>query len=156
MEWFLTILVYLAGAFPAAFPAPEFRVELQKAVDTVVTAPTRDSAVISITSKTGEGGASLVRTGKTWPSRITIRLNLTRLDAFDMDNGVLRFSKTSKNQKQWPYWRIMPDGEPLGAPSGTLDLAVVQDETSVRLSVPKEILTSNPKQIRFRWIGTIH
>ena len=152
MQWFLTILVWLAGAVPAVFPAPEFRVDLQKTGDSVETMSTRNSAVITITSKSGAGGASIIRTGKKWPARITIRLNLKNLESFEMENGVIHFSTSLKSPKQVPYWRVGPKKEPAKSPAGTLDVTMASNGKIVKILVPKEMLEGNPQEIRFEWI----
>ena len=160
MEWFLTILVWLAGAVPSVFPTPEFRVDLQKTGDSVEMVSTRSSAVIDITSRSGIGGASIIRTGKKWPARITIRIKLTNLESFGMENGIIRFNTNLKGPKQVPYWRVGQNKEPADplakpparAPDGTLEVTMASTDKIVRILVPKEMLEGNPQEIRFEWV----
>jgi len=160
MEWFLTILVWLAGAVPSVFPAPEFRVDLQKTGDSVQMVSTRSSAVIDISSRSGIGGASIIRTGKNWPARITIRINLKNLESFGMENGIIRFNTFLKGPKKVPYWQIGQNKGPAApltkpparAPDGALDVTMTSTDKLVKILVPKEMLEGNPQEIRFEWI----
>ncbi|MDO9263174.1 MAG: hypothetical protein Q7U02_04350 [Desulfosalsimonadaceae bacterium] len=152
MEWFMAIVLWFAGTVPAVFPAPEFRVDLRKTGDAVEITSTRSSAIIAITSKTGIGGAAMIRTGEKWPARITIRLNLTNLESFEMENGVIYFNTSLKSPKQVPYWRVSPKKEPAKSPAGTLDISMASNGKIVKILVPKEMLEGNPQEIRFEWI----
>ena len=106
----------------------------------------------TITRKSGAGGASIIRTGKKWPARITIRLNLTNLESFEMENGVIYFSTSIKSPKQVPYWRVGPKNEPAKSPAGTLDVTMASTGKIVKILVPKEILEGNPQKISFEWV----
>ena len=155
MEWFMAIVLWFAGTVPAVFPAPEFRVDLRKTVDTVEITSTRNSAIIAITSKAGIGGASIIRTGEKWPARITIRLNLTNLESFEMENGVIYFNTSLKSPEQVPYWRVSPKKEPAEPPAKTLDVTMASTGKIVKILVPKEMLEGNPQEIRFEWIDEL-
>lgn len=160
MQWFMAIVLWFAGTVPAVFPAPEFRVDLLKTGDAVEITSTRNSAIIAITSRSGIGGGAIIRTGEKWPARITIRLNLTNLESFEMENGIIGFNTSLKSPKQVPYWRVGPNKEPVEppvkspakSPDGTLDVAMAGTGKIVKILVPKEILEGNPQEIRFEWI----
>ncbi|RJP84237.1 MAG: hypothetical protein C4518_20290 [Desulfobacteraceae bacterium] len=156
MQWFMTIVLWFAAAVGAVAPGPTFWVDLQKAGDQVLMTSSRNSAAISITSGSGIGGAVMVRTGKKWPDRITIRLNLKNLESFDMENGIIRFHTSIRTSGKSPYWRVDRAGEPAASPAntpdGTLEVSMGQSDEAVMIAVPKEMLEGNPEKISFGWI----
>ncbi|MFZ2632316.1 MAG: hypothetical protein WA081_09965 [Desulfosalsimonadaceae bacterium] len=159
MEWFMAIVLWFAGTLPAVFPAPEFRVDLRKTGDAVEITSTRSAAIIAITSKTGIGGAAMIRTGEKWPARITIRLNLKNLESFRMENGIIYFNASLKGPKQVPYWRVNQSKEPATppakSPAGTLDVMVAGTGKIVKILVPEKMIEGNPQEIRFEWVDEL-
>jgi len=153
MQWFMTIVLWFAAAVGAVSPGPAFRVDLQKTADQVMMTSTLNSAAIAINSSSGIGGATLVRTGKKWPDRITIRFNLKNLESFEMKNNIIRFSTSLKSPIKIPYWRVdLAKKSPGQTPDGTLEFRMVQSEEAITVLVPKEMLEGNPQEISFEWI----
>ena len=99
----LVVFVCVCGAVERE--PPVIRAELGKPEDTITIGGTKELTVINVTSKSGIGGAKLVRTGDTWPRSITIRLRLGGLESFTMDNGIIRFGTHLKRDKKVNYWK---------------------------------------------------
>ena len=133
-------MLLLLGACLSAAGLP-VRVDLRKAEDSAEISFREDSSVINISSKSGIGGARLVRLGKQWPA-LVIRLNLKGLESFQMDNGTLSISgSVSTSGKQ--HWKVGKKG---------LELKVTQSAGSFEIVVPKEMLEGNPEAIQLSWI----
>jgi hypothetical protein len=69
MKRIVATLVLVATAGYADMPEPQIKIKLKKAEDTAAITSTATSAVITVTSKSGIGGATLTRTGELWPHR---------------------------------------------------------------------------------------
>ena len=105
-----------------------------------------------VTSKSGIGGAKLIRTGQAWPSRITIRLSLRNLESFEMRNGIIHFNTSLKGPRQTPYWKDEKDERRSESPNGTLEVTITRTEEAIEVVVPTEMLDGDPKEISFGWI----
>ncbi|MEI6808584.1 MAG: hypothetical protein WCN95_07660 [bacterium] len=152
MKTVAAIVWLIASIACAGLPGPQFRVELKKAEDSAVMTSTHNSTVVSITSKSGIGGARLVRIGDVWPTRLTIRLHLKGLESLRMENGVIHFNTFLKSPRQVPYWKAgKNDGRP-GAPDGTLEVNLQKTEEFIEIVVPGELTAENPTEIGLGWI----
>lgn len=99
-------------------------VVLKKAEDAASVTAQREGVVVAIRSKSGIGGAQLVRQGRAWPKRVTLRLNVKGLESLRMEGGALRFETSRRGP----------------TPHG------------VALDVPARLLQSNPKEITLAWV----
>jgi hypothetical protein len=131
---------------------PQLRVELRKVEDSVEVRWTGTAAVVTISSRSGIGGAKLVRTGDEWPSQLTIRLKLGGLESFRMDNGLIRFSTSLMSPRQTHYWKIGKDEKRAGPPDGTLDVTITKTDEAIEIIIPLPMVKGNPEAIHFTWI----
>ena len=100
-------------------------VVLKKAEDAASVTAQREGVVVAIRSKSGIGEARLVRRGRAWPKRVTLRLGVKGLESLRMDDGgALRFEMSRKGP----------------TPHG------------VALDVPARLLQRNPKEIALAWV----
>jgi hypothetical protein len=152
MKSILLIFVMLISIAQAGLPAPPPKVELKKPGDSAAIAVTGNVMVVSITSETGIGEATLTRTGDKWPARIVIRLGVRSLESFDMQNGIIQFNTSMKSPKQMPYWKIGTNPSPPNSPDGVLDAIVSRAEGVMTITVPKEMMEGNPKTMTVGWI----
>ncbi len=129
------------------------RTELKKTEDSVAVTTTRDTIVVSVTSKSGIGGATLVRSGETWPTSIRIRLKLNNLESFGMSNGNIRFNTSIKSPRRTPYWKVGTTEKQAAPPAGTLEVLIRQADEWFEISVPSEMIEGSPEKIDCAWIN---
>lgn len=152
MKWIPIVPVLMASAALAWLPAPQFSIELKKAEDSAAITSTGTFAIVSITSKSGIGGAKLTRTGERWPTRLTIELSVKGLESFGMQNGIIHFNTSMKSPKQMPYWKVGRNQERPDTPDGNLEISMTRTNGVIEIVVPKEMTEGNPKEIVFGWI----
>jgi len=147
---FTVILALFASMVHTDWHEPPFTVELRKADDSVEVMSTDDTALVTITSTSGIGGAKLIRTREKWPTHITIRLKLSGLESFRMENRFIRLNTFLGSSKRASYWKIGHDEKQ--AEGGTLEIVVTQTNEAIEVVVPGEMIEGNPEGIRFDWI----
>ncbi len=146
------IVWLVASVTCAGLPGPQFKVELKKAEDSAVMTSTHNSTVVSVTSKSGIGGARLLRSGDVWPTRLTIRLNLKGLESLRMENGIIHFNTSLKSPRQVPYWKVGKNDRRPETPDGTLEINLQKTEEFIEIVVPAELTAGNPAEIGLGWI----
>jgi hypothetical protein len=147
------ILVLGASVAYSGLAEPELKVELKKADDSAAVTSAHNATVLAITSKSGIGGAKLLRTGAQWPERLTIRLNVKGLESLRIENGHIRLDAAFKRRRQVPYWNIGNNSDRRSRPrDGTLEVDMIKTETSIEIVIPREILDGNPERIGLFWI----
>jgi len=129
------------------------RAEVRKTEDSVALSTTRDATVLSVTSKSGIGGATLVRLGERWPTDIKIRLKLNNLESFGMSNGNIRFNTSISSPNRMPYWIMGKNEKQSDAPDGALDVSIRRVDEWFEIDVPPEMIKGNPPAIDFGWIN---
>lgn len=149
----IALLIFAVAGCTTGQHGQAIQAELKKPEDTVAVTATEHATVVNVTSKSGIGGATLVRIGDAWPTRITIRLKLNNLESFDMNNDSIRFNTFIKHQGRVPYWNIDRNERPLDSPDGTLDALIRRVDEWLEILVPAEMIQGNPKRIDFRWIN---
>jgi hypothetical protein len=132
--------------------AHPIRAELKKPEDTIAITSEGQAIVVTIASKGGIGGATLVRLGKSWPATITIRLTLNGLESFGMSNGSIRFNTSLKSPKRMPYWKLGKNEKQPDPPDGTLEVKIIKKDEWFEITVPSEMIQGNPEQVSFGWI----
>lgn len=152
MNRIVAILACGAAVACAGLPGPLFKVELKKAEDSTAITSTDNASVVTIISKSGIGGAKLVLTGTSWPTRLTIRLAVKGLESFRMDNGTIHFDTSLKSPKQVPYWKVGKNDQRPESPDGMLEVDLVNTGEAVEIVVPRELMDGNPEEISFEWI----
>lgn len=128
------------------------RAELTKPGDTSVVTTVSGAVVVSISSLTGIGGCRLVRTGNTWPSHLSLRLNLKDLESLGMNNGIVRLGTSLKRSGRVPYWKIGRTEGDGGQCDGDVDVPVTRVGGEVHVSIPPLMIMDNPPEISFGWI----
>lgn len=150
MRWaFLALFIFTSLAYAGTKEA-EISVELDKAGDVAEVLYEEGTTVISITSWSGIGGAKLALEDGDWPERLVIRLNLSNLESFGMNNGRIRTHTSLRSPRRVPFWKA---GDKKDRAAGTLECEVVKTESSVEVVVPAEMLRGDPEQIRLSWIN---
>jgi hypothetical protein len=152
MKW-IAVAVAVAASIAHAEPAVDvFRIELRKTDDSVTVTPGQTTAVVRIASRSGIGGAKLVRTGAKWPARLTLRLDLKGLESFAAENGIIHFNTAIKGPKTVPYWRVGRNERQAATPDGTVEVAMVQTDEYIEIVLPRELTDGNPQKIGITWI----
>ncbi len=147
------VVLMLAVAGCATGPHGQVKTQLKKTEDSIAVTTRRDAIVVSVTSKSGIGGATLVRPGETWPTKIVIRLKLNNLESFGMSNGHIRFNTSIKSPGRMPYWKIGRNKKQTDAPDGTLEVLIRRADDWFEIAVPSEMTKGNPEKINFGWIN---
>lgn len=129
------------------------KTQLKKTEDSVAVTMTRDATVVSVTSKSGIGGATLVRLGETWPTSIVIHLKLNNLESFGMSNGNIRFNTSIRSPERMPYWKTGRNEKQSDAHEGTLEVLIGRADDWFEIAVPPEMTKGNPEKIDFEWIN---
>ncbi len=128
------------------------KVELKKTADTVLVSTTSEKTVVSITSKSGIGQANLIRIGDIWPDAMVIKLKLTSLEGFGMNNGFIYFNTWLKNSKPAPYWKVGTNQRQQPSPDGTIEVKFVKSDQWINVTMPPEMIKGNPGNISISWI----
>lgn len=149
---FAVILVLGASAVFAGDTNAPFRAELRKAEDSAAVTLEDGATVVTIASRSGIGGAKLVRTGVGWPAQLTVRLALKGLESLRMENGAIQFDASLKGPRLVPYWKAGTGDQRPQTVGGTLEVVLRKTEVAVEIVVPKELMEGNPTEIRFGWI----
>jgi len=132
---------------------PSVNATLKKTEDSIAVTSMADVTIVSATSKSGIGGATLIRVGESWPPAITVRLKLNNLESFEMNNGYIRFNTSVDGPESVPYWRVGKSEEQPGQPEGTLAVAVKRTGEWFEIDVPREVVDANATEIGFEWIN---
>jgi hypothetical protein len=152
MKRITTILALCAAGAFAGDPAPRLKVELRKSEDLASVTSAATATVVAVTSKSGIGGARIVRGEPRWPARLVVRLDLKGLESFRMDNGAIHIDTSLKDPARTPYWKTGKSQRQTEQPVGALELQATQSEGHVEVVVPKEITEGNPEAINVEWI----
>ncbi|MBM4041158.1 MAG: hypothetical protein FJ290_21870 [Planctomycetes bacterium] len=174
---FLPFAALLAAAAVAlaAEPAPQkaneagaLEAKCEKEGDAVKVTVEGGKAILSVTSKSGIGRATVERKAERWPDELILRLHLRGLEALNIAAGDLRLStslpsytggtrlyRVSKEgdeglkvDKDSPYWMDIQvfglDGKPIkGLP---------RDGGWFEMRLPKGLLGDQVKVVTLRWI----
>jgi hypothetical protein len=146
----VAILAFSATLVYAGLPDPPFKVELKKAEDAATVMSTHASTVLTITSQSGIGCATLVRIGDEWPAQLMIRLTIRGLESLRMENGILYFRTSLKRPKRTPYWRVGKNTT--AVPEGMLEITLLKTKETVDILVPGELMADTPEEIHLEWI----
>jgi hypothetical protein len=106
-----------------------------------------------VTSRSGIGGATLVRVGKSWPPAVTIRLKLNNLESFTMSNGDIQFNTSIRTSGRVPYCKVGRNERRPDAPDGTLEAPIRRVDGWFEIDVPHVMLEELPEEIDFAWIN---
>lgn len=132
--------------------ASPLKVELKRAEDSAVVTTTRHATTVAITSKSGIGGARLVRAAEGWPTRLIIRLGVRGLESLGMENGNIQFNTALDRRQPVPYWKVGKRDKRPETSEGTLAITMQQLEGAVKIIVPAELIDGNPQEISLKWI----
>lgn len=132
---------------------PAVSATLKKTEDSITVTSMGDVAIVSVTSKSGIGGATLIRAGESWPPAITVRLKLNNLESFEMNNGYIRFNTSVGSPESVPYWRVGESDKQPAQPEGSLTVAVKRTGEWFEINVPREMVDANATEIGFEWIN---
>ena len=149
----IVVLMFAVAGCATGQHGQAVRTELRKTEDSVAVTTTRDAIVVSVTSKSGIGGATLVRLGEAWPTSIMIRLKLNNLESFGMSNGDIRFNTSIRSPGRMPYWKVGRNEKQSAPPDGTLEVLIRRADEWFDISVPSEMTKGNPERIDFGWIN---
>ena len=128
----LLLLVLAAWAAPAAPEAEApLKAETVKDEDGIVVTSSNGTAVVTVSSVSGIGGAKLTPAEGTWPTNIIIRLPLRNLESFGISS-------------------------PTQSVAGTLahpgELKIKKAPGYILVEVPQKFIRENPAHLQFAWI----
>ena len=132
---------------------PAVNATVRKTEDSITVTSMANVTIVSVTSKSGIGGATLIRIGESWPPAITVRLKLNNLESFEMNNGYVRFNTSVGSPESVPYWRVGESDKQPGQPEGTLAVSVKRTGEWFEIHVPREMVDANATDIGFEWIN---
>ena len=135
----LMLVLFFTGAGCLTTRQPPLKVLVEKDEDSVLITPKSKATILTVTSKTGIGGATIVRGGEQWPPCIVIRLKLNSLESFGMSNGQISFDTSYKSPSRVPYWKVGDKS----SPQGTFEVKIERKRDFLQLVVPKEMLQSD-------------
>jgi hypothetical protein len=148
----LAIAVAIAGC-AVRHEDPSVNATLKKTEDSITVTSMADATIVSVTSKSGIGGATLIRVGESWPPFIAVRLKLNNLESFEMKNGYIRFTTSVGSPESVPYWRVGKSEKRPGQPEGSLAVSVKRTGEWFEIDVPREMVDANATEIGFEWIN---
>src|SRR4051812_16486742 len=93
--WGMTLsclVVFMAGTAHSDEPQTPFQVKSRKAHDRVLVRFQGDRTLITVTSPSGIGGATITRQGERWPGGIVLRLRLSGMERLQIRNGQVGLS----------------------------------------------------------------
>lgn len=132
---------------------PAVNATLKKAEDSITVTSTADATIVSVTSKSGIGGATLIRAGESWPASITVRLKLNNLESFEMNNGYIRFNTSVGSPESVPYWRVGESDKQPVQTEGALAVSVNRTGEWFEIDIPREMVDPNATEIGFEWVN---
>jgi len=160
----LLILLVLADT-SAAPPAAErpFDIETQKPGDKVTVALDGETALVSIRSPSGIGGATIRSPRDHWPTKVILRLHLRGLESLSVSNGTLGLKGSIASHggyaqrlyltKQGQVEKVKPkteirvldaDGKPIAGRPG--------EGGYFEITLPSVLLEGKPKSLTIGWI----
>ncbi|NQT86255.1 hypothetical protein HQ560_05780 [bacterium] len=160
------------GRFVEPDVPPPFRIRLKGRgrgfQDTASISHEKDTAAVTVTTPYSKGRVLLIRTGKAWPSSVTIRLQkrvgqAPSATSFRMANGVAGFGVSVDGTNKVSFGK-MEGGLDLGREWRDKFLAgdnpptkdrptvrVARTEQAVEIVVPAEMMAGHPQVLAFEW-----
>lgn len=134
----------------------EFKIELRRADDKIESVSTADQLVLSITVKSGIGGATVKKSSGVWPASVSLRINRPVLESFGIGNGTVTINGAAYAEQQAGRWHLAKgktdEGELLPANS-PLQLRVRKHgDNGMEIELPKALLTEKTDTLSLKWI----
>ena len=164
--------LWTGGTFKEPDVPPPFRIRLKGRgrgfQDTALISHGKGPAAVTITTPYSKGRALLIRTGKTWPSALAIRLQkrpgqLPTATSFRMANGLVGFRASLDGTNKVSFGK-MEGGLDLGRGWGDrflagetlsakdrLNVRVARAEQAIEITVPPEMTAGHPQVLAFEW-----
>jgi hypothetical protein len=159
----VTMLVALAPIVEAG----ALEIKCDKAADAIKVTVEGGKTILSVTSKSGIGGATIERKAEQWPKELVLRLHLRGLEAFAITSGSLRLTTSVRSHdgtvnrlqvrkdngelpvdKASPYWMDIQAFDAQGKPIKGLP----KEGGWFEMTVPKGLLGDGAKAITLGWI----
>ena len=163
----ITLLMAGCTLLVSAAAPPEYRITLRKPDDRLTVSVEQQRTVLTITSPSGIGGATVERTGPQWPQPLIVRLRLSGLESCTVSNGritlqaavtshgdharrlhVIEAGKEKPIGQGSPYWTEIKLVGAGGKPAGKIPLK----DGYFEMELPKALLQEQPKSLNFGWI----
>jgi len=162
------LVVLMAGRAHSEEPLGRFLVTIRKADDRVLVRLDGERAIVTVTSPSGIGGATITREGERWPGSIVFRLRLRGLERLRIGTGkgtlsasvsssgdhrtILSFSEGGKEEvsidRRSPYWTEISILDAQGHPAKEIPLK----DGVFEVTLPRALFVSNPPTITLDWI----
>jgi hypothetical protein len=124
--WLLVLLTATAVA-----AAPALRAELRKADDAATVTEADGTVIVTITSASGIGGATLTRGDQAWPARLVVRLRLRMLEHVAVKAGAVALE---------------------GSLAHPGEFRIIQREGDIEVILPARLLTQDHAHLELTWI----
>ena len=171
---FLAALVAVGHIAQAAAQAPKasepaaLEIKCRKNDDAIKVSRDGGKTLLSVTSKSGIGGASVERKAEHWPQELVLRLHLRGLESLTISGGDLRLAASVLSHsgnarllhlpkdgtdgpqldKSSPYWMDIQTLDAEGKPIKGLP----RDGGWFEMRVPKALLVDQTKVVTLGWI----
>jgi hypothetical protein len=163
----VSVLLAQWPALAADGPASDLDITLRKPADRAAASTDGQAKILTVTSPSGIGGATITPKAGKWPETVTIRLRLGGLESLTVSNGKATLSTSvsshgdgkaevhlteSGKQKsidsKSPYWMELRVLDAKGNPTKKIP---VQDGY-FEFTVPKALMGDGIKSITLNWI----
>ena len=148
-------------------PAPKFKITTRKQEDKIKVSIEGGQTVLSVSSPSGIGGATVERLGEQWPGKVVVRMFLRGLESFGASIGKTRLSasvlshsghrrllhlrqqgKEKEVEQKSPYWMDIKTLDAEGKPIKGLP----EQDGYFEMTLPKALFKGNPKSLTLGWI----
>ncbi len=148
-------------------PSATLDIKTQKSEDHVKAQIENDTGTFDVSSRSGIGGATITLAKGKWPTTAVLRLHLSGMEFLTISNGTIKLTgsvlshsgnprllhvveggKEKKMEKDSPYWTEIRGFDSSGKPVPGLSGSGGYFE----ITLPKALLTNQPKSLELGWI----
>lgn len=146
MLLFTMLTVFCVGITCAADGAADpLTIKLTREKDTFRVIPGDDTVTVKIDSDTGIGGATISPTGKSWPKKLVIEIDIKELEGFTIQQGdVSIYNSEQLNRVDGEWKRVAIDKR--------FQPHVRKEAARVVISLPPGWLEEGRPELSLEWI----
>jgi hypothetical protein len=148
--------------------SPPFQITCRKTEDAVTVSTDGGKAILSITSPSGIGKATIDRTDERWPKEVVLRVRLRGLESLTISSGNVKLAASVLSHsgntrllhlrtdgkegpqltKDSPYWMDIHVLDARGKPAAGLP----EKDGCFEMTIPKALLDEKAKTVTIEWI----
>jgi hypothetical protein len=160
--------IFLAvRAIAADDSTPKLNVKTRKSEDRVQVRGDARQVVLSVTSPSGIGSATIERAANEWPAAVALELHLSGLESFAVSNGKVKLNvsvSSSDGKSRVRLWIDDKESEPLDPKSPYwMDVRILGADGKpaqelplrnghIEMILPRAMFGGNPQSLSVQWI----